>query len=813
MQFVFPSLAWGFLLVLVPLLVHLINLLRHRRQPWAAMEFLLESYRKHRKWVWLKQALLLLSRMAVMAVLVAMLAHWVSGSRLMALLGRNVTHHYVLLDDSYSMADESSGVSGYQNGLSAIAGLLRTVSDDRGLHQVTLLRWSRAGMGQSPTAEGKSTPNSSQNTPTNQAATSKAANAETKAATSVDSVADLLARTVPSDPQPLLERLNATTPTALELNCEGSLKLIQPLIQSAALEQTIVYVVSDFRKKDWSQPEAVKTALAQLTNQGAQIQLIDCVTAQHQNLTLVDIQPEQEVLASGVPTFVRVIVRNNGSAPARNIQVRLTAIDYGGADIAPKLQSPFSGEASELPSIVIDQIAPSETVTRQTQVLFSQAASQVVRAELPADSLSADNSAACVLRISDGQPVLLVDADPEQKTAFYLESVLNPGSSAKTGFLVPRQDVAYLRDCQPSELEKYSAIVLMNVGRLDARALSNLESYVAAGGGLAIIPGSKLTAIDYIAFSDIWYRDGKGLLPAKLLEPADLAPSGDEGSVDIIAENHPVFQSLLGLSNSPFQSVRVSRYIPVVTDSAGPQGLAMRPEARIAAKLRNNSPFMIDAPFGKGRVITLLTAFETSWSNWPQDPTFVVATLKMIGYLGSFRRDATNERVGTPIRLPLSSREYLPEVNILLPGVKSAQRIQLDVIAKDDGKSELSVSLEPDAGQQTEEFFRATTSSGVFEFWATRLQGERHAFNFAHNVSPIEGDLSKIESSELLQNLRPVTAKYRTAVSVNATSMAANLSSSTTTLMGLLLLLLLFEQFMAWSTSFHLPRATQRGGM
>ena len=85
MQFVFPSLAWGFLLVLVPLLVHLINLLRHRRQPWAAMEFLLESYRKHRKWVWLKQALLLLSRMAVMAVLVAMLAHWVSGSRLMAI--------------------------------------------------------------------------------------------------------------------------------------------------------------------------------------------------------------------------------------------------------------------------------------------------------------------------------------------------------------------------------------------------------------------------------------------------------------------------------------------------------------------------------------------------------------------------------------------------------------------------------------------------------------------------------------------------------------------------------------------------------
>ena len=715
------------------------------------------------------------------------------------------------------MADEASGISAYQNGLTAIAGLLRTVSDDRGLHQVTLLRWSRAGLGGErvkPDGEATKQPDSSNKTESaKKTESSKSATGDAKSATSVDSVADLLARTVPSDPQPLLERLNTTTPTSLEVNCEGSLKLIQPLIQSAALEQTVVYLVSDFRKKDWSQPEAIKTTLAQLNTQGAQIQLIDCVNAQHQNLTLVDIQPEQEVLASGIPTFVRVVVRNNGSSPARNVQVRLTAINYGGSQIAPKLDSPFSGEATELPSIVVDQIAPGETATRQTQVVFSQAASQVVRAELPADSLAADNTASCVLKISDGQPVLLVDADPEQRAAFYLESVLNPGSSAKTGFLVPREDVSFLRDCQPSELEKYSAIVLMNVGRLDARAMANLETYVDAGGGLAIIPGSRLTAIDYLAFADNWYRDGKGLMPAKLIEPVDLPPSGEEGSVDIIAENHPVFQSLLGLSNSPFQSVRVSRYIPVVSGESGTQGWAMRSDARVAAKLRNNAPFMIDAPFGKGRVIVLLTAFETSWSNWPQDPTFVVATLKMIGYLGSFRREATNERVGTPIQLPLSSREYLPEVNILLPGTKTAQRIQLDVIAKDDGKSEFSVSLEPDAAQQTEEFYRAATSAGVFEFWATRLQGDRQAFNFAHNVSPIEGDLTKIESSELLQNLRPVNVKYRTAESVTATSMATNLSSSTSTLMGLLLLLLLFEQFMAWSTSFHLPRVTQRGGL
>jgi hypothetical protein len=65
----------------------------------------------------------------------------------------------------------------------------------------------------------------------------------------------------------------------------------------------------------------------------------------------------------------------------------------------------------------------------------------------------------------------------------------------------------------------------------------------------------------------------------------------------------------------------------------------------------------------------------------------------------------------------------------------------------------------------------------------------------------------------LLQSLRPVNARYRTAESVSSSSLATNLSSSTTILMILLLAVLLFEQFLAWSTSFHLPNAGQRGGV
>ena len=58
--FVHTALLWGLPVVGVPVLIHLINMLRHRRVRWAAMEFLLRSHKKNRTWVTLKQLLLLL---------------------------------------------------------------------------------------------------------------------------------------------------------------------------------------------------------------------------------------------------------------------------------------------------------------------------------------------------------------------------------------------------------------------------------------------------------------------------------------------------------------------------------------------------------------------------------------------------------------------------------------------------------------------------------------------------------------------------------------------------------------------------------
>ena len=102
--------VWGGLiagLVALPILIHLINLVRHKTIDWAAMEFLLKSHRKNRNWVWLKQMLLLLSRIAILLLGLFLLSQvGCENDRVAALLGGRATHHYCLLYTSPSPRDK-----------------------------------------------------------------------------------------------------------------------------------------------------------------------------------------------------------------------------------------------------------------------------------------------------------------------------------------------------------------------------------------------------------------------------------------------------------------------------------------------------------------------------------------------------------------------------------------------------------------------------------------------------------------------------------------------------------------------------------
>jgi hypothetical protein len=144
-SFLLPTLlTLGLPLIAAPLVIHLINLRRHRRIEWAAMDFLLESQKKNKKWIVLKQLLLLLLRTLAIAAVVLMLAGPVVRSTWAGLFGRGVTHHLILLDDSYSMADHWDETSAFDQAKRVVAAVLEQARGKSENQLVTLLRFSEA---------------------------------------------------------------------------------------------------------------------------------------------------------------------------------------------------------------------------------------------------------------------------------------------------------------------------------------------------------------------------------------------------------------------------------------------------------------------------------------------------------------------------------------------------------------------------------------------------------------------------------------------------------------------------------------------
>ncbi len=253
MQFLHPALTAGFFLALLPLLIHLINMMRHRRVKWAAMEFLLQSYKKHRKWVWLRQLILLLARMAAVALIVAMLAQLVTQRRYEGLFGSTLTHHYVVIDDSMSMSDRAGGMDALEQALE--------------LHARTGRRGGPAGTAPAFHAccgSRKRRPPAQSDPDSGLAA----------------AITDLNAEDVDSGFPLRLEAIRtAIRPTQLPVGPEAALQVLRRFVSQNNNEHRILYLVSDFRAKEWDNPREIRELLSELEKEDVQIRLVNCVRA------------------------------------------------------------------------------------------------------------------------------------------------------------------------------------------------------------------------------------------------------------------------------------------------------------------------------------------------------------------------------------------------------------------------------------------------------------------------------------------------------------------------------------------------------
>jgi hypothetical protein len=126
MTFLQPLILWGLPLLLVPVIIHLLNRLRHRPQPWGAMMFLVSASRTSTSHARLRQLLVLLFRVLAVLALVLCLARPLAGGWLGWAVGAAPDVVLVLLDRSASMQSlDASGVSKLARALALIEAAAR----------------------------------------------------------------------------------------------------------------------------------------------------------------------------------------------------------------------------------------------------------------------------------------------------------------------------------------------------------------------------------------------------------------------------------------------------------------------------------------------------------------------------------------------------------------------------------------------------------------------------------------------------------------------------------------------------------------
>lgn len=628
--FLNQPLLWGLGITAVPVVIHLINMMRHRRVKWAAMEFLLASQRKHSTWIRLKELLLLLLRIAAIAAIVLIVARPRFDGGLSKRLGDAVTHHIVLLDDSFSMSERFGDRGVFDRAKQAVEQIAVRALDESSAQTLTLLRASRARL------VGGAQP-------------------------------DLLAETVNSelvfrdrDDRKLDRILKDIEPSDLSSGPDACFSGLANLLKPNEAEERIVYLISDFRTHDWRDPEELRARLINQKKQVTQLYFVNCADETRDNLAVTALRPQSGTRAAGVHFFMQVEVRNFGRSTAENVAVEIrTDDDSGGV-------------------IFLEKIEAGRSAIGRFPVFFSKPGEHLISVALEPDAVDVDNRRYVALDVAEELPVLVIDGAPEAGVGRRVAEALAPPGPVRSGLAPKVQPVNFLNDAEQNPLLGFRTAFVCNVDRLEEAAVRNLEAFVEGGGGVCFLVGERTQPA---FFNERLYRDGAGLFPVPLDSEKQLFRSAEaEKAADIAAGKHPVFR-LFGLEqNSYLYDVTIRKYFGVRSDWSAEVG--NRNHAEVIASLRNGGPLAAEKTYGQGRVIALLTLPVDPHSDWARNGSFVVTALELQSYLAP-RDDAGGDdrRVGTPLVETGDPQTDRPEASIQPPTTGAGATTTVQAVA------------------------------------------------------------------------------------------------------------------------------------
>ena len=759
--------------ILLPILIHLINLVRYKKVPFAAMDFLLQSQKQSRNYIWLKQLLLLLTRIA--ALLLALFLMGQVGcqqDRIARILGGRSTHHYVLIDDSFSMTDSGTRFAEISSGTAATAfdrakSVLMSIAgrvSNRQDQKFSLLRFSAGDP------------------------------------LDVDSQSlrfDIENQLVDSSFNRLLDETRGELkPSSLSLTPKSVLERLTATIEDRKDENPILYVLSDFRSKDWEQIRDINDDLLKIKNANGAVELIDCASGQSGNLAVVELQPAGNVRVVTTPLMMEVKIKNLSDSTVSKVFSKLETDTFSQSSTPAGLV----GKTEDLPALFIEEIEAGQTVSRLFPVYFSSPGSHAVTVRLQDDSIAVDNRRSCVVKIEERSKVLLID-DANQRHSSFVKLALNPNNL--TGIEAVTEPKSYLRDVDPTQLDQYDAIFMLDVDAFDAVAAKNLQTYCQSGGGVAFFLGPNAN----IPFYNSLYEQGSGLFPIELDQVVEVEERLQAGAADFFPLPHPIFAPVLNQKTSLLDLVDIEKII-----SPTRQWLLSPPTAvETIATLRGDSqrPLLVESSIGEGRVIVCTTTAGPVWNNWAKNATYLPILLLIEDHLASGKKRTQDLTLSSGLVLRKPAKGFLPDVTVLAPTDESTDQ---GGQASFEERTSQELTLEPSSESENLELRLPTfttdgranlQTAGVVDFWFQDTAGTYSVDRKAINVDTSESALERKNSAKLLSELKEVQPTLVAWDQFNPEPELRPASSLSRLFLLLLVCVFALEPFLAYLSSFH----------
>lgn len=722
-----PWMLWGMAAGSIPIVLHLLNKRKHRQTDWAAMRFLLAAIKKNKRRIELEQWILLAIRTLLVLLLAMAMARPVLESLAPALFAGQRSHRVIVLDGSMSMTRKLTD----QTRFDRAKNLARQIVKEARRGDVISL----VIMADPP-------------------------------------------KVIIGEPSPNLEQvgreIDLATATHGATDLSATFASLRRVLESSPLPNKEILFLSDMQRATWARPgvdnnAALKAEIDKLNEQKIRPVVIDLGAAAEPNRAVVNLGLTSPVVTVGVPTNIRVQVRNFGPEPRPASRVQLVVDGQLGPE-----------QTLDLPV--------GEPLTINFTQIFRSEGDHVVEAVMDEDPLSVDDHRRLVVPVKEKIRVLLVDGDlnpePFQAETDYLAQALSPLETGQNeqpaaGGAAEAEQIPMLIEVVPEsrlgslELATYDVIMLANVAQPTENEAVGLDKYVRQGGGLVLFAGDRIVAESYNSRLATAARD---LLPATFgTSVGDAAKKTGAFLIDPLAYRHPIVAAYEGATpavSSGLTQVATFQY----------SKLSRKPDSasRVALAFDSGDPAVIEAQRGRGHVVMVATSADSRWTTWPLHPSYPVVMGEIALLAASGRTGEKNSQVGQEIVQAYPSTAGALAVNLKTP---------------DKGTREMALKPEADAS-----YLRLAPPeiSGIYE--AQIAPPVSRTDRFAVNVPVVESDPARVDPGslkELVPGFDPVVIKSAEELTKAADEVARRGEIHRPLLLAVLILILL-ETLLAW---------------